>query len=247
MLLPLDKSTARVNKKSSLRVIMVTNTILSFFLVGQELQIKTIIPVLAIPTSYPVLIQPFSALGEHYLAVVNSKEDNKNYDTASEIYKINSTEHLQLVQRFYTKGGRDFEFADLKSGKYAIFAEHFEKNVQHQRCMIYQFMPNSDKTFMHKQSMQTMDVTKVRAFVQNNEEYLVVANSKELTAKGLIMNVPSALYIKEDHGYGKSHFEFETKSAHDVEVFKIDGIRYLAFANYMDNMGEVDIYSSIYR
>eukprot|EP00794_Sanderia_malayensis_P005492 gene5492-6177_t len=215
------------------------------------LDVDSITPFQSVSTSYAVKIKPFQIGNSHYLAVANyrNRVDGK-YRSVSEIYKFVNGK-FKLSQQFQTTGCVDFEFAKLLMENYVIFVENVGTNwlgskSYSQSFKVYKHVKSNSNTneFEFVSSIGMLGGTCVRSFVHSSKNYFVAANSYSIA--GNKNNAKSVLYVKTTFGFLMVQ-QFETQGAQDVEVFRIDGLVYIAFANHKDNEERVDIYSTVYR
>lgn len=197
-------------------------------------------------------IEPFSIKDEQYLAVVNFKNEQNDYNALSTIFKLANNGSFTEVQQFATSGGIDFEYVEMGFGeKYAIFLDYVGRNFYgsptYERWFkVNQYLPyeDSSKPFQYKTKVRALGATSVKVFQRENSFYFLTANS--FYEIGNQYHVKSTMHLKVPYGYLMIQ-EFDTHGAQDVEVIMIDGVRYILFANHQDNTGSVDIYSFVYK
>ena len=166
--------------------------------------------------------------------------------------ELNATNQYELLQEFSTSGGIDFEFADLDSGKFAIFLDHVGQNwygggsTYEKWFQLQQFLPSAslEKPFQYRTKVRALGAKRVRVFSKDGRHYFVTANS--YYENGNKYHVKSTMHLQTPFGYELIQ-NFETSGAQDVEVILIEGIRYILFANHQDNSGKVDVYSVVFR
>ena len=219
-----------------------------------ESQIASITPEQSVPTMHPVELELFEIQNSQYLAAVNFQDENFKYQTKSAIYIYNQTSGFTLLQTFDASGGIDFEFANIGKEKYAIFLDHVGQNwfggdstTYKKWFQVNQFLPDRNKKqpFHYKTKVRALGAKRVKVLTKDQRyPYFVTANS--FYESGNQYHVKSTMHFQSPFGYDLLQ-SFETQGAQDVEMFKLEGLWYIVFANHRDISGNVDIYSYIYR
>ena len=211
----------------------------------QELLISSIEPVTLLNTTNAIELHPFKIGLNQYIAVVNHGDKT----TASEIYQMKNGS-FNLVQQFYLPGCVDFEYLDFGAEKYIAFVENNGESWDGKPTNTglyhaYRYVPPGIHAtpFHHEFQVKMHGGTSVKGFLYKDKHYYVAANSRH---DQLSRDVKSSLYVKTSYGLRLLE-EFATHGAEDVEVFIMDGLIYLAFANHKDSYGMVDIFSTVYR
>ena len=100
-------------------------------------------------------------------------------------------------------------------------------------------------TLSFRTKVRALGAKRVKVLIKDQRyPYFVTANS--FYESGNQYHVKSTMHFQSPFGYELLQ-SFETQGAQDVEIFKLEGLWYIVFANHRDNSGNVDIYSYIYR
>ena len=163
---------------------------------------------------------------------------------------MKKSSHLALVQRFPGPVFIDFQHLDFGMEQYVAFVEHSglgrDGKISYERLVhVFRYVPptRSNTPFHLAFYIEAKGGTSVKAFLHNQKQYYVIANSRD--DKGSC-DTPSTLYVRTAKGLLHVQ-EFDTQGAGNVEVFVVKGLVYLVFANHHDSDGRVDIYSKIFR
>ncbi|MBN2531236.1 MAG: hypothetical protein JXB88_00015 [Spirochaetales bacterium] len=191
-----------------------------------------------IPTNGGYDFEQFSIEGEEYLFCVNWRTD-LSFNVNSVLYKWTGT-NFTSYQDIPTIGASSATFFTIGDGCYLAVA--FLQDVMivgeqivpqfHLNSKIYKWNYIS-KQFEDFQEIPTVGGFNWEHFMIDGEHYLAIANSIDLPPAW--WNIDSKIY-KWD---GDSFEEFQTISGNgiiDFEHFEIDGVNYLAIANFFNNL-----------
>jgi EPTP domain len=183
--------------------------------------------------------ESFEINGANYLAVANFwSQWNPNIDSV--IYEWKGSDNF-LENPIPTHGARDWEYFTIDGEHYLAVANETNGSTHNIDSIIYRWR---DETFEKFQRIPTKGAFDWEFFEINGEAYLAVANSMDETTKSHITNSVIYKWMKETDCLDcfietnecvEEIQEIETTGAVDWESFEIDGVTYLAVANFQDS------------
>lgn len=171
----------------------------------------------------------------------------------------NSEDLIDTVdpQKIYTHGAVDWKYFEINEEYYLVVANEYNGSSHNINSILYKWDPEAgnDGQFNWHQDIPTNGAYDWEHFKINDKHYLAVANYYN----GSTHNIPSKIYEWDSNKiniHTNPYFEtkgglkeiqaIDTHSAHDLESFTINGVIYLAIANYLDS-SDYEINSWIYK
>lgn len=142
-------------------------------------------------------------------------------------------------QSIATNGANDWKSFKIDSTVYLALANYQDNNSVEINSSIYKW--NND-TFSLYQEILTKGASDWEYFEINSEHYLAIANYKSQTDYAI-----NSIIYKWDGTNFITFQEIPTSAAYDWEAFEVNDTIFLAVANQLDNDGNYDTYSTIYK
>jgi len=196
----------------------------------------------SIPTEGANSWESFTIGGTIYLAVANYRSD-PTYNVDSKIYKWNGAEgQFEEFQSILTSGAFHWESFTIDGQTYIVVANSYNDTTSTIDSVIYKWNDAAEQ-FEEFQTITTQGAYDWESFIIDGATYIAVAN----VGDDITFNVDSVIYKWNEVAEQFEEFQtITTQGAYDWESFTIDGLTYLALANYHDDTTR-EIDSKIYK
>jgi len=181
---------------------------------------------------------------EQFLAVAIQGLKEVNAEAQSKIYRWKEEDKKfvkhQLLTTFAAKCFKSFK---IDGRTYLAVANYRKKNSHQAISWVYRW-EDDERAFIKYQSIQTVGAYDIEFFkLSSNEYYLAIANSYN----GVTTKLDSVLYKWDSSLFVPIQY-IPTTGATDIEYFKVEGVNFIAIANYYDHEVKSNkVTSTVYR
>lgn len=183
----------------------------------------------------------FTIEGNTFLAVANFHAVPDRYNTASFIYKMNSSaEKFEMLQTLSTIGCRSMTYVYNQGNSYLVAANHYNGRSHVLNSVIYRW---NGVRFVNYTSIKTQGASASQFFEINGESYLVFANYRNDTS----VSIFSVVY-RWNQGRLEIFQKILTHGAVDCKFYRSKaGQMLLVFANYYSINDGFKVKSVVYQ